>query len=129
SPDLVHDVVAETLQQAHDRLGLTEELTLLVGHQALEPVLAAAVAAEGPADGPRRIAGERRGGAAEQRELALEAFGQVGAQPPLALELEGVRGLVEGDPGPERRNRHAKGVRRRADVLLDEEQAPLRGLG
>ena len=41
-PDLVHDVVAEPLQQAHHRLGLAEEPPLLVGHEALQPVLAVA---------------------------------------------------------------------------------------
>ncbi len=39
--DLVHDVVAEPLEQAHDRLRLAEQAALLLAHQCLEPVHAA----------------------------------------------------------------------------------------
>ena len=48
--DLVHDVVAEPLEQAHHRLRLAEQAALLVGHQPLDPVLAVALAAERPAE-------------------------------------------------------------------------------
>ena len=47
----------------------------------------------------------------------------------MRLELEGVGRLVQGDPGPERADRHAQRPGRRADVLLDEEQATGRRLG
>ena len=40
----------------------------------------------------------------------------------MRLELEGVGRLVQRDPGPERRQRDAQGVRGRPDVLLDEQQ-------
>ncbi len=40
----------------------------------------------------------------------------------MRLELEGVGRLVEGDPGPERADRHAQRAGRGPDVLLDEEQ-------
>ena len=46
----------------------------------------------------------------------------------MGLELEGVGRLVEGDPGPERADRHAQRSRRRADVLLDEQEPAGRGL-
>src|SRR5688572_30670144 len=44
--DLVHDVVAEPFEQAHDRLRLAEQRALLLPHQPLHPVLAAPLAAE-----------------------------------------------------------------------------------
>ena len=40
----------------------------------------------------------------------------------MRLELEGVGRLVEGDPRPERVERHVERGRRLADVLLDEEE-------
>ena len=47
----------------------------------------------------------------------------------MGLELERVGRLVEGDPGPERVERHAEVARRLADVLLDEQQPARRRLG
>jgi hypothetical protein len=51
--DLVHHVVAEPLEQAHHRLGLAEQASLLVAHQALHPVLALTLAAEGAPESAR----------------------------------------------------------------------------
>ena len=45
----------------------------------------------------------------------------------MSLELEGVRGLVESDPGPERVERHVQRGGRGPDVLVDEDQPA--GLG
>ena len=128
-PHLVHDVVAEALEQAHDRLGLAEEALLLVAHERLHPVLPAGFAAERPADRPERVSPEGRGAAAEQAQLALESLGEVRPQPGMGLELEGMGRLVEGDPGPERRDRDAQRVRRAPDVLLDEQQPAVLRLG
>ena len=61
APDLVHDVVAEALEQAHHRLGLAEQAPLLVAHQPLHPVLAAALAAQRPAEPAHRLAAHARG--------------------------------------------------------------------
>ena len=71
-------------------------------------MLGAAVAAKGAADRPKRVPPERLGRAAEERELALKAFGEIGPQPGVRLELEGVGRLVQGDPGPEGRDRDAQ---------------------
>ena len=78
--DVVHHVVAEPLEQAHDRLRLAEQLPLLVGHEPLHPVLVVPppVAAQRRPQGPGRVAPHRRGLLAEQRELALEPFGRYG---------------------------------------------------
>ena len=61
---------------------------------------------------PGRARGSPRGPCpgrrAEQRQLALEARREVRPQPRMRLELEGVGRLVEGDPGPERVERHAE---------------------
>ena len=37
----------------------------------------------------------------EERELALQALAEVGSQPGMRLELEGVRRLVQADPQAE----------------------------
>src|SRR5213078_3942339 len=113
------DVVAEALEQAHHGLGLAEERPLLLGHQALEPVLRAVLlATDRPAQAAQRLAPEPAGLAAEQPELALETLGEVRAQPRVRLELEGVGRLVERDPGPERVERDVQDAGGRADVLL-----------
>ena len=92
-------------------------------------MLAAALAAERPAEAADRLAAEPAGVLAEQRQLALEALGEVRPEPGMRLELEGVGRLVERDPGPERADRHAQRAGRGPDVLLDEEQPAGRGLG
>src|SRR6476646_9645919 len=80
--DLVHHVVAEPLEQAHHRLRLPEEPALLVGHQALHPVLGAVVvAADRPAEAPQRLASEPARLASEQPQLALEALGEIRTKP------------------------------------------------
>ena len=127
--DLVHDVVAEPLEQAHHRLDLAEERLLLGAHHRLDPVLPAGLAADRAAEAADRLAAEPAGVLAEQRQLALQAIGEVRAQPRVRLELEGVGRLVQGDPGPERADRHAQRAGRRADVLLDEQQLAGRRLG
>ena len=63
-----------------------------------------------------------------RRQLALEALGEVRPEPRMGLELEGVRRLVQRDPGPERCDRDAERVGGRADVLLDEEEPAVLGL-
>ena len=127
--DLVHDVVAEALEEAHHRLGLSEQPALLVGHEALEPVVARPFPAEHPtelADGvPRHVAEV----VAERRELALESLREVRPQPGMRLEFEGMGGLVEGDPRPERVERHVERAGGCPDVLLDEEGPPGSRLG
>src|SRR5207247_9630878 len=75
--DLVHDVVAEPLEPAHDRLRLAEEAALPLAHERLHPVLAVAFAAERPTDRPEGVAAEVRGRATEQAELPLEPVGEV----------------------------------------------------
>ena len=65
--DLVHDVVGEALEQAHDRLGLAEQPALLVRHEPLDPVVAAALAAERPAQLAERVARHDREVVAERR--------------------------------------------------------------
>ena len=77
----------------------------------------------------RRVAAQRRRSVAEQRQLSLQALGDVRPQPGVSLELEGVGRLVQRDPRAERAQRHAHGCRGLADVLLDEQQPPGRGLG
>ena len=69
-PDLVHDVVAEALEQAHDGLGLAEQPALLLAHEPLHPVLAVALAAQGPPEAAHRLAAEAADVAAEQRSAA-----------------------------------------------------------
>ena len=92
-------------------------------------MLPAGLAAERPAEAADRLAAEPAGVLAEQRQLALEALGEVRPEPRMRLELEGVGRLVQGDPGPERAERHAQRAGRRADVLLDEQQPAGRRLG
>ena len=128
-PDLVHDVVAEPLEQAHHRLGLAEEGLLLGAHQPLDPVLAVGLAADRPAEAAERLAAQPAGVLAEQGQLSLETLGEVRPEPRMRLELEGVGRLVEGDPGPERADRHVQGAGRRPDVLLDEQEPAGRRLG
>src|SRR5205814_10633919 len=68
--DLVHDVVAEALEQAHDRLRLAEQCALLLGHEGLHPVLdPGAVAADRPAEAAQRLPTEAARLPAEQPEL------------------------------------------------------------
>ena len=129
APDLVHDVVAEALEQAHHGLRLAEDRLLLGAHHPLDPVLAAALAAERPAEALDDLAAHPLGVLAEQRQLALEAFGEIRPEPGMRLELEGVGRLVQRDPGPERPERHVQGAGRRPDVLLDEQQPAGRRLG
>ena len=102
---------------------------LLRAHQPLHPVLAVGLAAERPPEAAHRVAAEAAGVAAEQAQLALEARGEVRPQPGMRLELERVGRLVEGDPGPERVERHAQRLRGLPDVLLDEQQPAGRLLG
>ena len=119
-PDLVHDVVAEPLQQAHDGLGLAEERLLLRAHQPLEPVLAVGLAADGSPQAAERLTSKTAGVTPEQRQLAFQPLGEVRPEPRMRLELEGMGGLVERDPRPERPDRHAEPPGCGADVLLDE---------
>ena len=121
--DLVHDVVAEALEQAHHGLCLAEQPPLLLAHQPLHPVLAAALAAQGSSHAAHRLPAEAPDVAAEQAQLPLEARREIRPQPGVRLEFEGVGRLVEGDPRPERPEWHAEGARRLADVLLDEQQS------
>src|SRR5580765_564564 len=102
--DLVHDVVAEPLEQAHDGLRLAEEAALLRAHQALHPVFRAAgllLAADRPAQAPERLPAEPARLAAEEPKLGLEALGEIRPEPQMCLEFEGMGGLVKGDPRPE----------------------------
>ena len=122
--DLVHDVVAEPLEQAHHGLGLAEQRALFGAHQPLHPV--AAVASRRAAARPRpRIASRPipRASAPNSVSWRSRRDRQVRAEPRVRLELEGVGRLVEGDPGPERSDRHAERPRRAADVLLDEQES------
>src|SRR3974390_1322650 len=129
--DHVHHVVAEALAQAHHALRLAEHCALVVGHQALQPVLvvAPAIAARGRAHLADRVPPQPGGVVGEQRDLALEPRGEVGPQPRVRLELERVGRLVKRDPGAERLDRHVHRGRRRPNVLLDEEQPAGRGFG
>ena len=122
--DRVHHVVAEALQQAHHRLRLPEQRRCSSDiRRSSQCVVAAAVAAERRAhrtDASLPSAGVVR----EERQLALQALGKVRPEPGMRLELEGVRRLVERDPGPERIERHIQRPGGVADVLLHEQQAP-----
>src|SRR3972149_454078 len=69
------------------------------------------------------------GGAADRSARLPEPLGEVAAQPGVALELEGMGRLVEGDPRPERPDRDVEGPGGGPDVLLDEEEPAVLGLG
>ena len=71
--DLVHDVVAEALEQAHHGLGLAEQAALLLAHEPLHPVLAAALAAERASEAAHGLAAEPAHVAAEQASAAARA--------------------------------------------------------
>src|SRR5204863_8359450 len=88
--NLVHDVVAEPLEKAHDRLGLAEQAALLVAHEPLQPVAAVALTAKEPAELSNCVARQNRDVAREGIELPLQSLGQVGPEPAVRLELEGV---------------------------------------
>src|SRR5258706_13662130 len=78
--DLVHDIVAEPLEQAHDGLRLAEQAALLRGHQALHPVFRAVglrFAADRSAQAPERLPAKPARLAAEEPELGLEALGEI----------------------------------------------------
>ena len=98
--DLVHDPVAEALHEAHDRLRLAEQGALLGAQEAAPGTLrgrgapAARQMAQPMALQVARLLGE-------ERHLALQPLAQVGTQPGMCLELEGVRRLVQADPQPE----------------------------
>ena len=92
-------------------------------------MLAGGLAAEGPPERPEGVPAQRLGRSADHRQLPLEPLGEVRAQPGMALELERVGRLVEGDPRPERPDRDVEGPRRGPDVLLDEEKPAVLGLG
>ena len=125
-PDVIHHVVAEALEQAHHGLCLAEQAALLLAHELLHPVPAVTLAAERAAEPAHRVPAKPARIAPEQRQLSLEATGQVRPQPGMGLEFERVRRLVERDPRPERDQRHVERARRHAHVLLDEQQ-PTRG--
>src|SRR4029077_20005465 len=110
-------------------LDLAEERLLLGAHHRLDPVLPAGLAADRAAQAPDRLATEPAGILSEERQLALEAIGEIRTQPRVRLELEGVGRLVQGDPGSERADRHAQRAGCRPDVLLDEQQLAGRRLG
>ena len=110
----VHHVVRVALQQRHEGLGLVERLALAGGHDSLDPVALAA--------------GDRLADAAHQpaglRGELLDRLGheprEVGPQPGMGLELEGVRRLVERDERAELVARQAHRGGRAHDVRLDE---------
>ena len=79
-------------------------------------------AADRTTETPDRLPADPARVASEQRQLALEPIGEIRPEPGVRLELERVGRLVEGDPCPERNERHAEGPRRRPDVLLDEQE-------
>ena len=70
---LVHDVVAEALEQAHDGLRLAEQATLLLAHEALQPVFAIALAAQGATQAAHGLATHPSHVAPEETHLALKA--------------------------------------------------------
>src|SRR2546421_207229 len=72
TPHPVHDVVADPLEQAHDRLRFTEQAELLLAHQALHPVQALAFAAQDPAELLHRVATQRRRVLRERGQLPFE---------------------------------------------------------
>src|SRR5258706_8343733 len=130
--DLVHDVVAEPLEEAHDGLRLAEQAALLRGHQALHPVFRAIglrLATDRSAQAPERLPAEPARLAAEEPELGLEALGEIRPEPRMRLELEGVGGLMKGDPRPEGTQWDVERRGGLADVLLDEQEPARRRLG
>ncbi len=97
---IVHDPVAEALHEAHHQLRLAQQSPLLGGH---EPDQGALGRGRAPADHELADATgldlARIG--QEATDLALQPLAEVGPEPGMRLQLEGVRRLVQGDPGPE----------------------------
>ena len=89
----------------------------------------AALAAERASQAAQGVPAERGGVARQGGQLALEPFGQVRPEPGMGLELEGMRRLVQSDPGPERPKRHVQGAGGLADILLDEQEPARRRFG
>ncbi len=118
-------MVRVALQQRHQRLGALERVELGRRHQALQPVPAVAVGERAAQAGAQAtgVGGQPVDGLGHQA-------GKVRPQPGIGLELEGVRGLVQGDEGAELVERQPHVGRRGADVRLHEVQpAARRGRG
>jgi hypothetical protein len=114
----VHDHVAVSFQQAHQRLDLLEQRVLLgarqQGHDAafVEGVLA------GPdlVDGSAQRSGQAPGIGVEGVEAGLDEREEVGPHPRNAGELGPVGDLVQGDPEPELTRREGVALLEREDV-------------